>query len=194
MLGKNVFLGLCALAFGGAIVVQPFGGEGQSGKIGFVDLKRVREQSKSQLALVDQLEKKFKAEAERLRAVEEKLLKRRREDLPVYVKGTPEWNKLFIELRVESERLKAEKQLMRAQIEDDKVKMVESLFAQVSEKAKVFADANGYDAIFMKRALPKVGAGPEGQFDLVDLQNQWVLYNSDATDVTDEVAKLLNQP
>lgn len=190
MLGKNVFLGLCALAFGGAIVVQPFGGSGQSGKIGFIDMQRARDQSKSQIALVEQLEKRFKAEGERLQAAEEALLKRRREDLPVYVKGSPEWEKLFIELRLEDERLKILKKLLRGKIQDEQVAMLEAYFAQVTAKAKQYADANGYDAIFMKRSLPKVGSDA----DLLSLQNQWVLHSSDAADVTDEIVKLLNQP
>ena len=111
MVGKvSLLLAAGAVLLGGAVLVQdppkPPADAMPAVKIGFVDMFRVQEQSARQKEAFGKLQEQTMQDKQGLEKRVTDLQKKQREELPLFEEGSPEFEKLRVEILTEEQHIK----------------------------------------------------------------------------------------
>ncbi|MBN2489592.1 MAG: OmpH family outer membrane protein [Planctomycetes bacterium] len=187
----NVLAALLGVLGGGLVLVSPAPAPQEPAvKIGFVNIFKVRNASKQQEGLDQKLGAALEREQKAWQEREDKLGKQLREELPLYEKGSAEYNKLKLALQLDEHRLKLEQQQILADYERQGLAVLEEFMKRLERVVGDYAAAHGFTAILLSRPVPAVKSREE----LQALNNQWVIYHDRSLDVTDDIIKVFDQP
>ena len=191
MVKTNVLAALLGVLGGGFLLTDPAPGPAAAElKIGFVDMFKVRSASKHVDALVKKFEEDMNREQKAILERQETLKKQLREELPLYEEGSPEFEKLRLDLQIKEHRLKLEKQQLLNKIKRGELRVWEDFMTRLQQVVGEWGGKNGYSAVLLERPVNQVRSSD----DLMAAVNQWVLYRDKALDVTDEIIKVFDQP
>lgn len=182
-------LTVVAAMIGGAFLAPNAAKAPEPAKIGFVDMERVESKHTRNFAAREKLAEEAKEAGKGFRDRQTEVKRKMREDLQLFQPGTPEHNRMFLDLKTEEHKIKLEQQMALGSFSDRRVALEEAFYAEVTAKAEAFAKKNGYDVIQLTRKLPRV----KQDVDLIMLRNQWVVYRDAKLDVTDAFIEWVNK-
>jgi Skp family chaperone for outer membrane proteins len=117
-------------------------------------------------------------------------------DLDVLPKGTPQWeDKQNEAIRLEM-KLQSEKEFAKFRLNKEKQRTKLELFNKIVEAAGTYAEREGYDIVLnddrdMSIPPEQLGQLTDAQFESF-VQSRRLIFATDASDITDEVAQMMN--
>ena len=194
MVGKvSLLLAAGAVLLGGAVLVQdppkPPADAMPAVKIGFVDMFRVQEQSARQKEAFGKLQEQTMRDKQGLEKRVTDLQKKQREELPLFEEGSPEFEKLRVEILTEEQHIKFLQRSLIERLKRENARLLDVFYKELQQVVGAFARQHGYTAILLDRPLQKI----RSEESILMLNNQWVIYRDPKLDLTDRIIALMDK-
>jgi Skp family chaperone for outer membrane proteins len=193
MVGKvSLLLAAGAVLLGGAVLVQdpkPPANAMPAVKIGFVDMFRVQEQSVRQKEAFGKLQEQTMQDKQGLEKRVADLQKKQREELPLFEEGSPEFEKLRVEILTEEQHIKFLQRSLIERLKRENARLLDQFYKELQQIVGVYAREHGFTTILLDRPLQKI----RSEESILMLNNQWVIYRDPRLDLTDRIIALMDR-